>query len=346
MKRGSLLAAGTTRSAEGLRHYLSIVDLDQPKLRAAPIETHFYGHGLAFDPRAPHRVILFEKHGPGACEIDLAAGKVLRKIPTTKDRQFYGHGVFTVDGALLLATETVVSDGSKRGVIVVRDGHTLAPQGTFPSFGEAPHDCRLVDGGKTLVVTNGGGSLKSGHVPNIAYIDVATRKLKERVSFDSPRVNAGHLAISRAGDLVVVSAPRDGLDLKAPDVHGAISFRPRGSKGPLKSPANGLLAKMRAETLSVAIHEEIGVVAATSPAGDLVSFWDVKTGKLMSTLDSFSQPRGITVALDGSCFALTYGVTASLALIDVRTLQPIPGGLLTRAWMSGSHVYAHPLVRG
>ncbi len=343
VRRGTLLGAGSHAEDGRRRTYVSLIDLDQPVLRPRTIETGFFGHGVAFDPIDPSRALLFEKHGPGCCELDLVAGKLRHRVPTTPERQFYGHGVFTADGRLLLATETIVGDGSKRGVIVVRDGRTLKPLGTFPSYGEAPHDCRLIDEGRTLVVTNGGGTHASGHVPNVAYIDVATRQLKERVPFDTPRVNAGHLAISRGGDLVVVSAPRDGLDLKASDVHGAISFRPAGASGMLKTAKVALINRMRAETLSVAIQEKLGVVAATSPGGNLVSFWDLKTGKLMSTLDTFAQPRGVTVTLDGAFFALTWGGGASLALIDTKTLRPLPGGSLKRAWMSGSHVYVHPL---
>ncbi|MCO4762004.1 MAG: DUF1513 domain-containing protein [Myxococcales bacterium] len=339
IRRGTAFGAGSFHKDGRKQHCLSAVNLDNPVLAARRIPTSFYGHGLAFDPNQPSRALLFEKHGPGCCELDLRAMSVKRAVKTTPDRQFYGHGVFTKDGALLLATETVVGDGSRRGVITVRDGKTLKLQGTFPSFGLAPHDCHLTDDGRTLVVTNGGGTLESGHAPNVAYIDVASRKLIERVPFDSPRVNAGHLALSGKGDLVVVSAPRDGLDVKAADVHGGISFRAKGSKGPLLTAKVPAVHKMRAETLSLAIHDKYGVVAATSPGGSQLSFWDVGTGKLMNTFEDMPQPRGVAMTRDQRYYVVTWGKSASLRLIDAKTLRSVPGDSLQRAWMSGSHVY-------
>ena len=50
-----------------------------------------------------------------------------------------------------------------------------------------------------------------GAPPAVCYIDLQSERLLERVELASPRFNTGHLTVTTAGDLAVVSAPRDGL---------------------------------------------------------------------------------------------------------------------------------------
>jgi hypothetical protein len=50
------------------------------------------------DSAAVARVVVFEKIGPGAAEIDLKSGRVTRGIRPAQGRWFYGHGAFSPDG--------------------------------------------------------------------------------------------------------------------------------------------------------------------------------------------------------------------------------------------------------
>src|SRR5690349_11822112 len=98
---------------------VDVVDLDSDERRQ--IVLGFLGHGFAVDPRAPHRAVVLEKKGPGAAFVDLRTEAVLRSIPTsTEGRAFYGHGVYSTDGALLYAVETDLA--TRAGLVVVRDG--------------------------------------------------------------------------------------------------------------------------------------------------------------------------------------------------------------------------------
>ncbi len=336
--RGVALGAGQYKRPDGGTAFvLAAVDLDRHPLAARRVALSFFGHGLAFDPTRPTRALLFEKHGPGCCELDLAALRVVRPVATVPERQFYGHGVFTADGATVLATETVTKTG--KGVIVTRDGQTLERTGTFPSYGLAPHDCLLVDGGRTLAVTNGGGPVSGGGRPGLALIDVATQRLMESIPLADAQANAGHVAVSAAGDAVVVSAPRDGLDAHAKGVHGQVSVRQLHGKGPLRSAVGDIVPRLRGEVLSLAIDDAAGVVAATNPSGGLVTLWDLTSGKLLSSVDRFAQPRGIALTRDRSAYVLSWGADTRLGVLDLHTLQPKPAGTLARSWISGSHLY-------
>ncbi len=215
----------------------------------------------------------FEKHGPGACELDLGARAVRRPIATAPHRSFYGHGAYSLDGAVLFATETVRE--TRAGVLLARDADTLAVLGEVPTHGLAPHDCTLRPDG-VMVVTNGGGAIGDDDPaarPCVTWVELATGKLLERLTLASPRYNTGHLALGDAGALAVVSAPRDGL---APSTHrGALTLRAPGREALTMEAPRPVVDRMLGETLSVLLDAARDLVAATNPLGDLLSFWRV-----------------------------------------------------------------------
>jgi hypothetical protein len=291
--------------------------------------------------------VVCEKHGPGCCEVDLAKGRVLRQIKTVESRQFYGHGAFTPDGRTFYATEANTGDESYKGVLAVRDGDSFELKGeTFPTHGVAPHDCILVDDGETLVITNGGGPIDVPNEPaSIAWVNVRTGEAKRILKFKDDRINAGHIAITKRGELACVSAPRDGIPQnKDGNANagwlGAISFYdPRSDK--LVTADDPIRAKMRGETLSVAIHEPSMIVAATNPTGDLITFWDFRTGKLVHSISDYKLPRGISLTLDGNYFAVTHDPQTKLALIDAETFKPVQNADVGLTYISGSHNIAY-----
>ncbi len=308
---------------------LSLVDSDGSLVRSIPLE--FHGHGLCLDPKAATRAVVFQKKGPGACELDLATGRAMRTIETVPTRHFYGHGAFSSDGKSLFATETVLD--TKVGLIVIRDASTLAIVGELPSFGAAPHDCHLVDDGRILAVTNGGGSI-DGEPPNVALIEVSSGKLVEKVVIPGARINAGHLAYTRAHDLVVVSAPRTGL----PDRElGGVTVRPHDAAPRTLSEPTATVARLSGETLSVAIHEPSSVVATTTPDANLLNFWST-AGELLESVELVA-PRGVIVTRDESAFAVSHGKTGELAYFSTQTRKRLSGLDAPDAHMSGSHLF-------
>jgi len=332
---GTVLGAGLVGQGEGV---LSVLDLDDRAGEPRRIDLDFYGHGIALDPLDAARVAVFQKGGPGACTVDLRRGVVLQPIPPREGRDFYGHGAFSPDGKLLYATQRVVGERF-RGVIVVRDGRTLEELGEFPSYGVNPHDCVLRDRGRTLVVTNGGGgAYDDTEPPCVTYVDVAGRRLIERVPIASPDVGAGHLALTARGDLAVVSADRFGH--KTRDGVGAVSFRPVGSELRTMTDPLEVTARMRGESLSVAIHEPTGVVGVTNPFGGLVTFWDLARGRCVASLD-LAYPRGIALALDGSRFVVSYGKSTRLVEVSTETLSPVPGSVRSGLDFESSHIVVH-----
>jgi hypothetical protein len=313
------------------RFVFSEVDLGTGRIGL--IYTDFLPHGIAIDPLNAHRLVTFQKIGAGCCEIDLATRQVSRTIPPTEGRWFYGHGAFSADGRLLYSTETVNSE--QRGVIGVRDAATLEYLGEFPTFGENPHDCHLIDAGKVLLVTNGGGAIDTPLRPCVTWVDVASQRLLDKQELGSERFNTGHLSLWEGEGLVVVSAPRKGLTEK--DL-GAVSMR-RG-QDPLRTMAEpaAVAARMYGEALSVAIHEPSATAAVTHPGGNMVTFWSMRTLTLAKMVE-LPFARGVTLTRDGRTFVVSYGLSADLVQIAPDSLKIIADTNISQSYLSGSHLF-------
>lgn len=337
---GLIIGSGQHANQEnGARRFdLCVLDLDDAGFPLSLIPMDFFGHGVTPDPTDPTVISVFEKRGRGACEISLGEGRVTRTITTAANRQFYGHGAYSPDGKLLYSTETVI-EGDYTGLIAVRDARTHEYLGEFPSYGSSPHDCRLIDNGSTMLITNGGGP-RGGIAPSVTFVDVKTQQLKEKLEFDTDHVNAGHVDIDSKGGLAVVSAQREGLPDKAP---GGITLRlPNGRFHTLKQPA-AIVERLLGESLSVCIHEPSNIVGATTPAGNLLTFWDLENGELVRHYE-VPNPRGIELSLDGGHFIVSYGFgnpPEALCMINAQTLEIMAGYDLAPTGITGSHLFSH-----
>ena len=176
-----------------LNYVFSTVDLHSRQ--HSLISMDFLPHGIALNPKQTEQLLVCEKIGPGAALIDIKSSRVLETVTTDPARLFYGHCAFSKDGKLIYTTETYRD--SLKGTIVVRELESQTVIGEFPSYGQSPHECFLIDDGKVMVVTNGGGDL-AGDKPNVSYIDIETQQLIRQEHFTNRHINAGHLMLSDA----------------------------------------------------------------------------------------------------------------------------------------------------
>jgi len=329
------IVGGGRYARNGKTHHL-LAMFDPSRGQARYIELGFLPHGLIFDPLNTSRGFLFEKIGLGACEIDLGTGEIVRSIAPLDGYQFYGHGAFSADGKHFYATETRLSD--QAGALVIRDSQTALIVGEFPTYGENPHECQMIDQGRTLVVTNGGGQVGSEQNANVAYIDVESRKLQRRLMVPVQEWNAGHLAPfndSSAGGIVVVSAPRRGLPEES--LGGISVLGGDGLLRPVRGPED-VLRRLQGEALSVCIHRESGTFGVTHPLGNLVTFWSLEDRTFLSALP-VERPRGLTLTSDHNAFLVSYGNNASLAQIDPNRRMILEDTRISNTGLAGSHLF-------
>lgn len=307
---------------------LSVLNFEKKQSRL--IDADFLPHAVVADPNNPERVLIFEKIGPGAAVIDLNAMSEISKISTPAERIFYGHGAFSSDGNLLYATETYCDSGE--GAIIVRDAASMTIIDEFPSYGNAPHECQIVDEGKTMVVTNGGGK-NSAAIPNVAYIDIATQALMKKEVLTNRALNTGHFMLGEDGSLVVVSAPRESLEGAT---LGGVSIQPAGKKLRSMTSPKKVVRNMMGEALSVAIHNKIAVV--THPFGDMITFWSTEDRRFIKKID-LPAPRGITMTTDKKYFVVAYDISCQAVLIDTESLLILEHTLCHNTNIAGSHIY-------
>lgn len=239
------------------------------------------GHAAAAHPHRAEAVAFARRPGDFALVIDCITGRERARLTAPAGRHFYGHGVFTRDGARLYTTENAYEAGD--GVIGVWDAETLERIGEFPSGGVGPHDMALLADEQTLVVANGGIEThpSSGRAklnipvmaPNLSFLGL-DGTLLERIDL-APELHKNsirHLAVGadgtvafamqwQGGDEVV---PLLGLHLrgKAPKLlappHGAPAphERLRGQRGPVWRRHTGRdhLATRRADTCARPDH--------------------------------------------------------------------------------------------
>lgn len=317
--------------ARAERFFFDQVDLDAGSVSRIPLD--FLAHGFTQHPARPDLAATFEKKGPGGARLDLAAGRFVDALAASPGAAFYGHGTYSHDGRWLYVVEAALD--SQRGLITVRDARSARIVGTLDTHGSSPHDCVLADQGKTLVVSNGGGPLGSDDFASVAFVELESGRLLERLPVSDVRLNAGHLALTARRDVGLVSAPRTGLDAER-DLGGISVSRAGEPLVTLRDPP-AVLARQIGETLSVCVHEPSRVLAATSPRGGVVTFWRLDDLGLVATLDVAS-PRGITVARDGSCFVLACGARAEIWTVCTEKYEVLP-----RRWgsalLSGSHAH-------
>lgn len=326
-----LLGGGRYRKNDEIHHILAVVNLQQKSKELVDLD--FLAHSIIIDPNNKKRLVTFEKEGSGAAEVDLNSHTVSRKITITEKKHFNGHGVFSKIGDTLFSTETYLD--THKGIISIRDGKTLDSLGEFPTFGENPHECQLINNDKTLVVTNAGSDSIENSQPCISYIDVQSQQLIERVTLTNQQLNTGHVGIAKDGSLIVASAPRTDLEQTQP---GGVSIRSAQQTMLSMTQPEVVINQLTGEALSIAIDEKHNIAAVTHPDANMITFWSINKRELKKAM-SVPNPRGVTLSLDGRSFIVSYDVNTSLALINTKDLTANTDSIMQPAYISGAHVY-------
>jgi hypothetical protein len=273
------------------------------------------GHDLTFRPGTRECVVFARRPGRFAAVFSDDPAREPVWFEASEGRHFDGHGVFSSDGRLLYSTENDFTGDASRGVIGVRDaGARYRRIGEFASAGMDPHDMALLSDGRTLVVANGGIETdpETGRIPlnlatmapSLAYIDCVTGDLLERHVLDKSlhKLSIRHLAVA-AGDRVVFGCQYEG---PAEDFPPLIGFHLRG-QSPVLAPAPGDIQRgLKNYVGSVAADASGAIIAASSPKGGLITFWDAESRRYLGE-KRLTDGCGVAGAETAGAFTLTSG---------------------------------------
>ena len=281
------------------------------------------GHAAAAHPHFAQAVAFARRPGTFAIVIDCAAGTEIARLEAPKGRHFYGHGVFSADGDRLFTTENDYEAGV--GIVGVWDGQNYARLGEFPSGGVGPHDVRLMPGGQTLVVANGGIEThpETGRTklnlpmmqPSLSYLDLSGTVLEHvELPHTMHRNSIRHLAVRQDG-LVGFAMQWQGDSSQHPPLLG---LHRRGKATRLLSAPPEKQSTLQGYAGSIAFAEDGQTIAITCPRGNTLHRFSVGDDQL-SGVFALEDVCGLGPGPDGFVFTTGTGVIGRLADNQAKT---------------------------
>lgn len=248
------------------------------------------GHDITFDPAGGRSVAFARRPGAFAVVFDHHGRMPPLTIPAARGRHFFGHGVFSPDGALLYATEHDYDNAA--GMIGVYDAKAgFRRVDEFPTGGMDPHDLLLLPDERTIALANGGiethpdfGRAKlnlSTMQPSLVFIDCVSGRLLEKHTLPAAlhQLSIRHMDID-AGGTVWFGCQHEGPQSERPALVGTAR---RGEDLRLVDMPDDVLAGMRNYVGSVAANRAAGTVAVTSPQGDRLVVLDTRSHRVIES---------------------------------------------------------------
>ena len=272
------------------------------------------GHDIAFDPVSGRSVAFARQPGTFAVVFDPKGRAALRTIHSVAGRHFFGHGVFSPDGALLYATENDFENAA--GMVGIYDARSGFERiGEFPTHGIGPHELLLLDDGRTMAIANGGiethpdfGRAKLNiptMKPSFVLADRMTGDLieKHELPRDRHKLSIRHMDIDASGT-VWFGCQNEGPANERPALVGRAV---RGRELQLVEMPDKVLSGFRNYIGSVAANRQAGTVAVTSPQGNCLVVMDAASRAVVSAT-TMTEVCGL--APDHGGFMVTTGTGA------------------------------------
>lgn len=293
-------------------------------LRLVPLPDR--GHDVTFDPVSGQSVVFARQPGTFFVVFDHAGKHEPLTVNSIAGRHFFGHGVFSPDGALLYVTENDYDNAAGMvGIYDARDG--FRQLGEFPTHGVGPHELLLLADGRTLAIANGGIETHPDFgraelnlptmKPSLVFVDRVSGDLLE--SHELPpalhQLSIRHMDTDASGT-VWFGCQHRGPATESPLLVGRAE---RGKELQLLDMPEDLLAGFRNYIGSVAANRDAGTVAVSSPQGNVFAVIETASGKLVSTRN-MQEVCGL--APDHAGFRATTGTGEILAPDGAEISEP------------------------
>jgi len=321
-RQGLLLSASDNRQGE---HFVSWQTLSATNKYQLPIA--WRGHGLAQHPQYKNQVVMFARRPGTVCYVfDGQTQAIQQSFKSQAGHHFCGHGCFSQEGRYLFTSEMDYQTG--RGKIGIRDTQDYRYLGAYETQGTDPHDVRLLNDGKTLVVANGGilthpnsGRKKLNLATmqsSLVLLDAFSGEVREQFTTPWQHASLRHLSVGQ-NDTVSVAIQYQREAVAHDDLLPLSALLKKGADRITFNQADDVLwAQLDDYMGSTAMNDRYGLAGFTSPRGNLAAFW-----RLDGTFAAYHRMRdvcGLAITLDQRYFVLSSS-TGELRYIDAKNLQ-------------------------
>ncbi len=337
-KEISPLLLSARDDADG-KHYAVGYRLDGKAVFAT--EVRLRCHDIINHPTLPLAVFIARRPGTESYLIDLRDGRLLQTVVSPPGRHFYGHAVIHQQGEWLYATENDTRDPG-RGVLGAYRfvNERLVRDGEVSTHGIGPHQVSWMPDGETLIVANGGirTEAESRVEMNLDAMQPSLVLMKRdgtllsKETLAQPMNSVRHLAVARDGTIV---AGQQFMG-DAQETAELLAIKRPGQPFQAFPVAEAQLRAMNHYTASVAIHDDLRLVALTAPRANRLFIWDLDSGALR--LDA-SMPDCAGVGAVSEGFVVTSG-QGRCRFYDCRQtdLQARPLDLPSAFWDNHLHL--------
>lgn len=265
-------------------HYAVGYRLDGSKVFATRVSERC--HDVVPHPHLPLAVFVGRRPSRESYLIDTRDGRLLQTIASPAERHFYGHGVFHKSGEWFYSTENDTSEPGRGVLGVYRLRHDqLQRVDERSTHGIGPHQLLWLPGGEELVVANGGirTEADSRVMMNLDAMEPSLvlmhrdGTLRSKESLPEQMNSVRHLAV--AADGTIVSGQQyegDPLD-RAP----LLAIKRPGQPFQPFPLGEAQRAAMNQYTASLAIHDELRLLALTAPRGNRFFIWNLDSTELL-----------------------------------------------------------------
>lgn len=260
------------------------------------------GHGVAICPTSSHAAVFARRPGDYFMVFDYKSGEQIKLVVKGNNRHFYGHGVYSLDGKLLYATEGKTD--SSQGVIGVYDvvqGYRKVEE--FSGFGIGPHEVIIMPDGNLAIGVGGvhtdGRTPKNldSMLPSLSYVS-PEGALLDQVELLDKKLSIRHLAHDGAETVLCGQQYRGEPD----EYPSLLAMHTKGGQFESLNAEPEQWARFNHYIASIAASDDW--IIATSPRGNCYGIWSKETKELVE-LSALSDASG-AVLLDGE-FRLSSG---------------------------------------
>lgn len=270
------------------------------------------GHGVApvpatLPPNAASALVFGRRPGQYIAHVDCLNGQLIDQYTYPAGRHGYGHGTFDAQGLLYVSEGISSTSQGVIGIYQLKQGKLVRKaEWLLPAIG--PHEIVLHPNLRHLVVAVGGIHTRGrdklnldNMSPALLYIELASGEVKQTVTLAERQLSIRHLAAADDGQLVFACQDQAEDNDMLPLV-----YRHRLGQAhavPLQAEPEQWL-RFEQYVGSVAVQGQR--VWASSPRGNCLASWDIRSGKLLGQ-QAMTDVCGIATGAQGVSFSAGNG---------------------------------------